>query len=61
MARRAEDDKHAELDCELEVALATVTEGAARSTVLKVSQVEPKSWVRGMASTGRRLCAQVIE
>ena len=30
-----------ELDYELAVALANVTEGAARSTVLKVTQVEP--------------------
>ena len=39
--RHAEDDKHVELDCELALALATVTEGAARRTVLKVTQVEP--------------------
>ena len=39
--RHAEDDKYVELDCELAVALATVTEGAARSTVVKVTQVEP--------------------
>ena len=37
---RAEDDKYVELDCELAEALANVTEGAARSTVLKVTQVE---------------------
>ena len=39
--RCAEDDKHVELDCELAVALASVTEGAARATVLKVTQAEP--------------------
>ena len=40
--RHAKDDKHAELDCELAVAPASVTEGAARSTVLQVRQVEPR-------------------
>ena len=35
--RYAEDDKHVELDHEL-VALANVTEGPARATVLKVTQ-----------------------
>ena len=59
--RHAEDDKHVELDFELAVALANATEGAARSTVLKDHSSGAKSWVRGMASTGRRLCAQVIE
>ena len=39
--RYAEDDKDVELDCELAVALANVTEGAARATVLKVTQTEP--------------------
>ena len=39
--RYAEDDKHAEPDYELAVSLATVTEGAARATVLKVTQTEP--------------------
>ena len=39
--RHAEDDKHVELDYELAVALADVTECAARSTVLKVAQVVP--------------------
>ena len=38
--RHAEDDKNVELDHELAVALANVTEGAARATVLKVTQVE---------------------
>ena len=37
----AEDGKNVELDYELAVALASATEGAARSTVLKVSQAEP--------------------
>ena len=41
---RAEDDKHVELDYELAVALAIATEGAARSTALKVTQVEPSRW-----------------
>ena len=39
--RYAEDDKHVELDYELAVAHANVTEGAARATVLKVTQTEP--------------------
>ena len=39
--RYAEDDKHVELDRELAVALAIVTEGPARATVLKVTQREP--------------------
>ena len=39
--RHAEDDKLVELDYELAVALANVTEGAARATVLKVTQAEP--------------------
>ena len=37
----AEDDKHVELDYELAVALANATEGAARATVLKITQTEP--------------------
>ena len=40
-ARRAVDDKYVELDCDLAVTLANVTEVAARSTVLKVTQMEP--------------------
>ena len=39
--RHAEDDKHVELDCELAVALATVTEDAARAKVLRITQTEP--------------------
>ena len=39
--RHDEDDKFVELDFELVVGLANVTEGAARPTVLTVSQVEP--------------------
>ena len=39
--RHSEDDKNVELDYKLAVALATATEGAARSTVLKVAQAEP--------------------
>ena len=38
--RYAEDDKHVELDYEL-AALADVTEGAARATVLRMTQTEP--------------------
>ena len=34
--RYAEDDKYVELDYELAVALANVTEGAARATVLRI-------------------------
>ena len=49
--RYAEDDTNVELDSELAVALATVTEGPARATVLKVTQNRAESWVRGMAST----------
>ena len=36
----AEDDEYVELDYELAVTLANVTEGAARSTVLKVTPME---------------------
>ena len=43
--RHADDDKSVELDYELAVALVNVTEGAARSTVLKVTQVEPSHMV----------------
>ena len=39
--RYAEDDEHVELDYELSVALANVTEGPARATILKVTQTEP--------------------
>ena len=44
--RHAEDDKHVELDFELAVGLANVTEGAARATVLRVTQAESShgSW-----------------
>ena len=48
--RHAVDDKYAELDYELSVALANATEGAARSTVLKGHSSGAKSWDRGMAS-----------
>ena len=57
--RHAEDAKNVELDFELAVALATATEGAARSTVLKVTHAEPSHGF-GMASTGRRLRPPVI-
>ena len=50
--RHAEHDKCVELDNGLAVALATVTDGAARSTVLKVTQVEPSPWFVALASTG---------
>ena len=36
----AEDDKHVELDYGLAVALANATEGAARATVLRITQTE---------------------
>ena len=49
--RHAEDDKHVELDCELAVALASVTEGAARATVLRITQTEP-SYGEMMADDG---------
>ena len=39
--RSAEDDEHVERDHELAVALADVTEGPARATVLNVTQTEP--------------------
>ena len=39
--RHAADNRYVELDYELAVALANATEGATRSTVLKVTQVEP--------------------
>ena len=39
--RHAEDGKHVELDYELAVALANATEGAARATVLRITQTEP--------------------
>ena len=39
--RHAEDDKHVELDYELAVAMANATEGAARATVLSITQTEP--------------------
>ena len=39
--RHTGDDQFVELDYELAVALANVTEGAARATVLKVTQTEP--------------------
>ena len=49
----AEDDKHVEMDYELAVALANVTEGPTRATVLKVTHTEPShGLVHGMASTG---------
>ena len=37
----AADDKSAELACKSAVALANASEGAARSTVLKVTEVNP--------------------
>ena len=43
----AEDDKYVELDYELAVALAYVTEGPERAIVLKVTQTEPSYWFVG--------------
>ena len=43
--RHAVDDKYVELDNELAVALASATEDAAGSTVLKVTQVKPSHGV----------------
>ena len=57
--RHAEDDKYVELDYELALALANVTEGPARATVLKVTQTEPSHGF--VASTGRWICAQIVE
>ena len=48
--RRAVDDQYVELDHELAVALASVREGAAASTVMNVTQVQPTHGYRGMAS-----------
>ena len=54
--RHAEDDKHVELDCELAVALATATEGAARAS-LRRSQVmgswHDKHWSTAMRPSRR--------
>ena len=58
--RHAEDDKYVELDHELVVALANTTKGAARSTVLKVTQTDPSHGFVAWQAV-RRLCAQVIE
>ena len=55
--RHAEDDRHVELDYELAVAPAKVTEGAAKSTV---TEVEPKHGFVALQA-GRRLRAQVID
>ena len=44
-----EDEKFVELEYELTVTLANVTEGAARATVLKVTQTEPS---HGLARAG---------
>ena len=56
--RHAEDDKYDELDYELAVALANATEGSSKVHSLEGHSSGAKS---GMASKGRRLCAQVIE
>ena len=48
-------------DCELAVALANGTEGAATATVLRITLNGAKSRVHGIAIIGRRLCAQVVE
>ena len=47
--RHAEDDKYVELDYEVAVALANLTEGAPRATVLRVTQVEPSHGVVAQA------------
>ena len=47
--RHAETTTMSNLDYELVVALANVTEGAARATILSVTHAE--QWVRGIAST----------
>ena len=57
--RYAEDDKHVKLDYEPAVALANAAEGAARATVLRITQTEPSRWF--VASVGRRSRAQVVE
>ena len=61
--RHAEDDKHVELDCELAVAVANATEGAARATVLRITQTEPShgfvAW-QALADSYATLRAQVI-
>ena len=66
--RHAEDDKHVELDYELAVALVNVTEGAARATVLKVTQTEPShgfvAWqalIDGSTTTHTKMCALSLE
>ena len=48
--RYAEDDKCVEVDCELALALANVTEGPARGAVFHSNGTESR--VRGMASAG---------
>ena len=41
VGRLGTDDKHVEVDWELAAALTNIMEGAARSTVLKVTHMEP--------------------
>ena len=50
--RHAADDKHVELNYELAVALATVTEGCSKVHSSEGHSSGAKSRVRGMASAG---------
>ena len=59
--RHAEDDKHIELDCELAVALGQRDRRRSKSHGPEDHSDGARSWVRGMASIGRRQCAQVVE
>ena len=59
--RHAEDDKYVELDYELSVATGQCDRRRGKSHSPKDNSNGAKSWVRGMASIGRRLCAQVVE
>ena len=43
--RRSKDEKFVEIEYEVAVALANLTDGAARSTVLKVTRKEPSNVV----------------
>ena len=52
--RHASNDKYVELDCELAVALANVTEVAARSPVLKVTHVAPSHGFVAWPALGTR-------
>ena len=58
--RHAEDEKYVELDFDMAVALANATEGAARSTVLKVRWRQVTGSWNGKHWSTAVLCAQVI-